>query len=73
MLLLVDTNREGNSADVARLCKVLPSMGYGNIIQRKDPTKQDMIDAIQGLAQIKQEQKVNFTVLNTQGTVFQVS
>jgi len=42
VLLTVDTNRDGNEADVARITALLPNLGY-EVIQPTNPTRREMI------------------------------
>ena len=53
VLLTVDTNRDGNQADVDRLTKLLPKLGYDTVINPKNPTKKQMITTLQDLTKLK--------------------
>ena len=53
VLLMVDTNREGNQADVDRLMPLLPTWGYDEVIKPQNPTKRDMIQSLQKLQKYK--------------------
>ena len=46
ILLTVDKKRDGNSADVQRLLPLLKKWGYGEIINKRDVKKQEMIDTL---------------------------
>jgi len=49
ILLTVDKKRDGNEADVERLLPLLEECGYGEIINKREATKQDMIDTLRDL------------------------
>ena len=49
ILLTVDKKRDGNEADVERLLPILEECGYGEIINKREATKQDMIDTLRDL------------------------
>ena len=60
VLLMVDTERDGNQADVDRLTKLLPKWGYDTVIQPTNPTKKEMIQALQSVQKFNGQYDVNF-------------
>ena len=60
VLLMVDTDRDGNQTDVDRLKNLLPKWGYDTVIQPTNPTRKDMIQALQSVQNLKGPYEVNF-------------
>ena len=60
VLLMVDTERDGNQADVDRLKKLLPKWGYDTVIQPTNPTIKDMIRALKSVQNFEEPHDVNF-------------
>ena len=69
VLLMVDTDRDGNQTDVDRLKNLLPKWGYDTVIQPDNPTKTDMIQALQSVQNFKEPYDVNFISLSLLFTI----
>ena len=70
VLLMVDTDRDGNQADVDRLTKLLPKWGYDTVIQPTNPTRKDMIQALRRVQNFKEPHEVNFISFSLISPIF---
>ena len=64
ILLTVDKKRKGNEADVERLLPLLDNWGYSEVINKRDPTRQDMVDTLRDLQKRDNIHSVNNAISN---------